>query len=87
MKKKGYEIRKNDERYSFILQKGKEEYAIFPDVFLNHEIDIASIFELETYLVCFEGIQLILLDTFGFLFEKEKSFFPMEWKDENEMKE
>lgn len=87
MKKKGYEIRKNDERYSFILQKEKEEYAIFPDVFLNHEMDIASIFELETYLVCFEGIQLILLDTFGFLFEKEKSFLPMEWKDENEMNE
>ncbi len=83
VKKKGYEIKKKDERYSFLLQKGKEEYAIFPDIFLNHEIDIASILELETYLVRFEGIRLILLDTFGFLFEKE-SFFSFEEEKEKE---
>ncbi len=87
MNKMGYVIKKNDERYSFLIEKEKQEYAVFPDVFLDHKIDIASIVELETYLVRFEGIRLILLDTFGFLFEKEESFFPMEKKDEDERTE
>ncbi len=87
MKKMGYVVKKNDERYSFLIEKENQEYAVFPDVFLDHKIDIASIVELETYLVRFEGIRLILLDTFGFLFEQEESFFPMERKDEDERTE
>lgn len=57
------------------------EYGILPDVLLKREYDARMLMELREYLAIYEKTTLLVLDTYGFLFQDEKLFDQIEEKD------
>ena len=70
----GFQLDLTGDSFRYLLHKGNKTYALLPDVLLGPLVDEENIMELALHLSRFEGISLIVLYTFGYLFGDEDVF-------------